>query len=63
MNIGKEQDENEEGISEIGTVSEMWWLKGGNSAVAFYNEPSIQSWKPGNLRQWEGASGEKWKEF
>lgn len=49
VTIGRENDENWKGISEIGTVSEMWSLKGRNSAVAFYNEPSIQSCKPGSL--------------
>lgn len=45
VTVGRENDENWNGISEIGTVSEMWSLKGRNSAVAFYNEPSIQSCK------------------
>lgn len=47
--VGRENDENWKVISEIGPVSEMWSLKGRNSAVAFYNEPSTQSCKPGSL--------------
>jgi len=50
VTIGRKNDENWEKVSGIGTVSEMWGLKGGNSAVAFYNEPSVQSWKSGNPR-------------
>lgn len=50
VRIGREDDQNWEGISENGTVSEMWGLKGGNP-VAFYNAPPTENWKPGDLRQ------------
>lgn len=58
MAVGRESDENWEGLSEIGAGSETGGLKGEILLLLFYNE-SIGSCKAGNLSETLLGKGER----